>query len=50
VEAVWTSLLLKTPGPATLTGYRIESNGALTSLVDPATFTSPFSAIGRAAD
>jgi 6-phosphogluconolactonase len=43
-------LLLKTPGPATLGGYRIESNGALSSVVDEATITLPFSAIGQAAD
>jgi 6-phosphogluconolactonase len=43
-------LLLKTPGPATLGGYRIESNGALTSVVDEAKITLPFSAIGQAAD
>jgi len=43
-------LLLKTPGPATLGGYRIETNGALSSVVDEAKITLPFSAIGQAAD
>jgi 6-phosphogluconolactonase len=43
-------LLLKTPGPATVGGFRIEDSGALTSVVDPAAITLPFSAIGLAAD
>jgi 6-phosphogluconolactonase len=43
-------LLLPTPGPATLSGFRVQADGHLTSVVNPATITLPFSAIGLAAD
>lgn len=43
-------LLLTPPGLATVSGFRISSNGSLTSVVDPAQITLPFSAIGLAAD
>jgi hypothetical protein len=43
-------LLLKTPGPATLGGFRIHEDGHLTSVVDPAGISLPFSAIGLTAD
>ncbi|HCI80805.1 MAG TPA: hypothetical protein DHW02_14065 [Ktedonobacter sp.] len=42
-------LLLKQPGPATLGGFAIHSDGSLTSVVDPSQITLPFSAIGLAA-
>jgi hypothetical protein len=41
-------LLLSPPGLATLSGFRIHQNGNLTSVVDPAKITLPFSAIGLA--
>lgn len=43
-------LLLATPGPATVSGFRIGSDGHLSQIVDPASITLPFSAIGLAAD
>lgn len=43
-------LLLTPPGPATLSGFRIKSDGHLTPVVDPASITLPFSAIGLASD
>jgi 6-phosphogluconolactonase len=43
-------LLLATPGPATLSGFRIESDGSLTAVVDPDAIKLPFSAIAQAAD
>jgi len=43
-------LLLNPPGPATLSGFLIHSDGSLTSVVHPAGFKLPFSAIGLAAE
>src|SRR6185295_18244899 len=43
-------LLLTTPGPATLSGFRIHHDGGLTVVVDPAQIVLPFSAIGLAAE
>jgi 6-phosphogluconolactonase (cycloisomerase 2 family) len=44
-------LLLPTgPGPDTLSGFRVEADGHLTSVVDPASITLPFSAIGQTSD
>jgi 6-phosphogluconolactonase (cycloisomerase 2 family) len=43
-------LLLSPPGPAALSGFQIHQNGSLTSVVDPAKITLPFSAIGLAAE
>lgn len=43
-------LLLPVPGAATLSGFRIGADGHLTPVVDPATITLPFSAIGQTAD
>lgn len=44
-------LLLKPlPGPATLSGYRVHEDGSLTSVIDPAGFTLPFTTIGLAAE
>jgi 6-phosphogluconolactonase (cycloisomerase 2 family) len=43
-------LLLAAPGPATLSGFRVEEDGQLTSVVDPASIRLPFTAIGEAAD
>ena len=43
-------LLLKSPGPATLSGFLIHHDGSLTSVVDPAQVVLPFSAIGLAAE
>ena len=43
-------LLLSTPGPATLSGFQIHHNGSLSSVIDPAQITLPFSAIGMAAE
>jgi 6-phosphogluconolactonase len=43
-------LLLAKPGPATLSGFRIQSDGQLSPVVDPGSITLPFSAIGLAAD
>ena len=43
-------LLLKTPGPATLLGYHINSDGTLTPVIDPSKFVLPLSAIGLAAE
>ncbi len=44
-------LLLKPqPGLATLSGFQIHHDGSLTSVVDPAQITLPFSAIGLAAE
>jgi 6-phosphogluconolactonase len=45
-----TRLLLPTPGPATLSGFRIHHDGQLTSVVDSASIKLPFSTIGLAAD
>lgn len=43
-------LLLPTPGPATLSGFLIHQDGSLTSVIDPAQFALPFSAIGLASE
>lgn len=43
-------LLLTTPGPATLGGFLIHQDGSLTSVVNPANVTLPFTAIGLAAE
>jgi 6-phosphogluconolactonase len=43
-------LLLNPPGLATLSGFQIHQDGSLTSVVNPAQFTLPFSAIGLAAE
>ncbi len=43
-------LLPAGPGPATLSGFRIEHDGRLTPVVDPASITLPFSAIGQTSD
>jgi hypothetical protein len=44
-------LLLKPqPGLATLSGFQVHSNGSLTPVIDPATFTLPYSSIGLAAE
>jgi 6-phosphogluconolactonase (cycloisomerase 2 family) len=43
-------LLLPTPGPATLSGFRIHSDGSLTSVVDPAQIVLPVTAIGLASE
>lgn len=43
-------LLLTPPGPATLSGFSIHSNGSLTSVVDSAQIMLPFSTIGLAAE
>jgi 6-phosphogluconolactonase (cycloisomerase 2 family) len=43
-------LLLSPPGLATLGGFQIHQDGSLTSVVNPAQFTLPFSAIGLAAE
>jgi 6-phosphogluconolactonase len=43
-------LLLPTPGPATLSGFRIHADGRLSQVVDPTGITLPFSAIGLASD
>lgn len=43
-------LLLTPPGPATLSGFLIHSNGSLTPVINPAHFTLPLSAIGLATD
>jgi 6-phosphogluconolactonase len=43
-------LLLATPGPATISGFRIHTDGNLSSVVDPSKIVLPFSAIGLAAD
>jgi hypothetical protein len=43
-------LLLTTPGPATISGFRIHSYGSLSSVVDPSQIVLPFSAIGLAAE
>jgi 6-phosphogluconolactonase len=45
-----TRLLLPTPGPATLSGFRIHPDGSLTSVVNEAQIALPFSAIGLAAE
>jgi hypothetical protein len=42
-------LLLKPPGPATLSGFRIHDGGKMAVVVDPALISLPFSAIGLAA-
>src|SRR5207245_8845419 len=39
-------LLLATPGPATLSGFRVHGDGHLSQVVDPSVITLPFSAIG----
>jgi hypothetical protein len=43
-------LLLPTPGPATLSGFRTQTGGHLTSVVDPVSISLPFSAIGLPSD
>ncbi|HEX2913673.1 MAG TPA: beta-propeller fold lactonase family protein [Chloroflexia bacterium] len=43
-------LLLPTPGSATIGGFLIHGNGSLTSVVDPAKITLPFTAIGLASE
>ncbi len=43
-------LLLSPPGPATLSGFLIHHDGSLTSVVNPADITLPFTAIGLAAE
>jgi hypothetical protein len=43
-------LLLARPGPATLSGFRIASDGQLSAILDPNSIRLPFSAIGLAAD
>lgn len=43
-------LLLTPPGPATLSGFLIHQDGSLTSVVNPANFTLPFTAIGMASE
>ena len=43
-------LLLPVPGLATVSGFSINHDGSLTSVVDPSQITLPFSAIGLAAD
>ncbi len=43
-------LLLPTPGPATLSGFQVHHDGSLSSVIDPAQITLPFSAIGMAAE
>jgi 6-phosphogluconolactonase (cycloisomerase 2 family) len=43
-------LLLATPGPVTLSGFRIHADGHLTQVVDPSKIRLPFSAIGLASD
>jgi 6-phosphogluconolactonase (cycloisomerase 2 family) len=45
-----TRLLLPTPGPATLSGFRIENNGQLSSIIDSASISLPFTAIGQTTD
>jgi 6-phosphogluconolactonase (cycloisomerase 2 family) len=42
--------LLTPPGPATLSGFLIEHDGSLTSILDSAQIILPWSAIGLAAD
>jgi hypothetical protein len=43
-------LLPAGPGPATLSGFRIENNGQLMPFIDPPSITLPFTAIGQTAD
>jgi len=43
-------LLLNPPGLATISGFQIHQDGSLTSVVNPAKFVLPFSAIGLAAE
>jgi hypothetical protein len=43
-------VMLMPPGPATLSGFLIHSNGSLTSVVNSAQITLPVSAVGLAAD
>jgi 6-phosphogluconolactonase len=43
-------LLLKTPGPATLSGFLVHRDGSLSSVVNPAQIMLPFSAIGLATE
>jgi len=43
-------LLLATPGPATLSGFRVHGDGHLSQVVDPSAITLPFSAIGLTSD
>jgi 6-phosphogluconolactonase len=43
-------LLLSTPGPATLSGFRVHADGHLSEVVDPSAITLPLSAIGLASD
>jgi 6-phosphogluconolactonase (cycloisomerase 2 family) len=45
-----TRVMLMPPGPATLSGFLIHSNGSLTSVVNSAQITLPVSAVGLAAD
>jgi 6-phosphogluconolactonase len=45
-----TRLLLPAgPGPATISGFRIQGDGHLRPVVDPASISLPFSAIGPTA-
>jgi len=43
-------LLNMPPGPATVSGFLIHHDGSLTSVVNPANFTLPFTAIGLTAE
>jgi 6-phosphogluconolactonase len=43
-------LLLPTPGPATLSGFLVQDNGSLTSVVNSASITLPVTAIGLASE
>ena len=43
-------LLLAKPGPVTLSGLRIQADGQRSPVVDSASITLPFSAIGLGAD
>jgi len=43
-------LLLSTPGPATLSGFRVHADGHLSPVVDPSAIALPFSAIGLTSD
>jgi 6-phosphogluconolactonase len=42
-------LLLPVPGPVTISGFRVERDGGLSSVVDEAGIALPFSAVGLAA-
>jgi len=43
-------LLLPVPGPATLSGFQVNSDGSLSSILNEAQISLPFSAIGLAAE